>query len=301
MIDICLLGTGGMFPLPERALTALYVRHQGNAVLIDCGEGTQTAMRSAGLRFKAIDAILITHFHADHISGLPGLLLTIGNEGRTEPMHMYGPKGLEKTVNALRTIVPELPFELCFHEFQEDGRDTFCCAGLEITSFPVNHGIPCYGFRLNLNRAGKFDPAKARERGVPQKLWGRLQKGESLEGFAPEDVLGAPRKGLRLMYSTDSRPVPAMEELGRDADLMILEGMFGDPEKQARAEASGHMMMQEAAYLAALTQSRELWLTHFSPANMTPEDYAQDVQEIFPNTVIGQGGLKKTLMFADEA
>ncbi len=299
MIDICLLGTGGMFPLPERALTALYVRHQGKALLIDCGEGTQTAIRSAALRFKPIDAILITHFHADHISGLPGLLLTIGNEGRTEPLHLYGPEGLEKTVTSLRAIVPELPFELVFHEFREDQQDTFRCADLEITSFPVDHGIPCYGFVMNLNRPGKFDPVKAREKGVPQKLWGRLQKGEALEGFTPGDVLGAPRKGIRLLYSTDSRPVPAMTELGQEADLMILEGMFGDPEKQARAEASHHMMMQEAAVIASQVQAKELWLTHFSPANMTPEEYAQDVQNRFPNTVIGQGGLKKTLSFAD--
>ncbi len=299
MIDVCLLGTGGMFPLPERALTALYVRYQSNAILIDCGEGTQTAMRSAALRFKSIDAILITHFHADHISGLPGLLLTIGNEGRTEPLHLYGPEGLEGVVNSLRAIVPELPFELRFHEFTWGVTEKFSCAGLELTVFPANHGIPCLGYRLELNRPGKFDPVKAREKGIPQRLWKYLQKGEAMEGFAPEDVLGPPRKGLRILYSTDSRPVADMEELGKDADLMILEGMFGDPEKQARAEESHHMMMQEAATLAAKTQAKELWLTHFSPANMNPEEYAKDVQSIFANTIIGKGGLKKTLVFTD--
>ncbi len=300
MIDVCLLGTGGMFPLPERALTALYVRHQGKAVLIDCGEGTQTAIRSAQLRFKPIDAILITHFHADHISGLPGLLLTIGNEGRTEPLEIYGPQGLERVVTALRAIVPELPFSIVFHELKENDRETFSCTGLEITAFPVDHGMPCYGFQMNLNRAGKFDPRKAKERGVPQKLWKYLQQGQSLEGYTPEEVLGPARKGLRLLYSTDTRPVPAMTELGQEADLLILEGMFGEPEKQARAEESHHMMMQEAAAIASQVQAKELWLTHFSPANMTPEIFAQDMEAIFSNTVIGQGGLKKTLLFAEE-
>ncbi len=298
MIDLCLLGAGGMYPLPERALTSLYVRTGGKALLIDCGEGTQMEIRRAGLRFRPIDAILITHFHADHISGLPGLLLTIGNEGRTEPLEIYGPTGVAQVVQSLRVIVPELPFAIRFREF--GGQETFSCAGLAVTVFPVNHGgIPCYGFRMQLPRAGKFDPVRARALGVPQKLWGRLQKGECVDGFTPAEVLGAPRRGLRFLYATDSRPVAAMETLGMEADLLILEGMFGDPQKQARAEESHHMMMQEAAEIARRTNARELWLTHFSPANMTPEEYAADVCGIFPNTIIGQGGMKKTLTFDD--
>ena len=119
MLDICLLGTGGMMPLPNRRLTALMTRLNGSSLLIDCGEGTQVAIKEKGWSFHDIDAICFTHYHADHISGLPGLLLSMGNADRTEPVHLYGPKGLERVVNALRVIAPELPFQLIFHEYQE--------------------------------------------------------------------------------------------------------------------------------------------------------------------------------------
>lgn len=299
MMDINLLGTGGMMPLPGRALTALYVRTGSQALLIDCGEGTQTQIRTAGLRFKAIDAILITHFHADHMSGLPGLLLTLGNEGRTEPLAMYGPEGLEQTVRGLRAIVPELPFEIEYHEFGMDSCGHFTCAGLDVDVFPADHGIPCLGYRMELKRGGKFDPKRAKEKGIPVQLWSRLQKGECVEGFRPEDVLGEARKGLSVLYSTDTRPVPAIEEYGKDADLLILEGMFGDHDKQERAEASHHMMMQEAAQIAKRVNAAELWLTHFSPATPNPAEFTEELSGIFANTVIGSDCMGKTLQFAD--
>jgi len=298
MIDVTLLGTGGMLPLPGRSLTSLYVRHDGRAILIDCGEGTQTAIRQNSLRFKNIEGILITHFHADHMSGLPGLLLTLGNEARTEPLHMYGPTGLEQVVTSLRVIAPELPYEIIFHEYGEETAEV-SLAGLTVTLFPVDHGIPCLGYRMALPRPGKFDARKAKALGVPMPLWGRLQKGESIDGFTPADVLGEPRKGIRVLYSTDTRPVPAIEEYGKDADLMILEGMFGEHEKQERAGTSCHMMMQEAATLAAKTNVRELWLTHYSPATPEPKLFEAELKGIFENTVIAKDGQTVTLQFRD--
>ncbi len=296
MLDVCLLGTGGMFPLPGRALTSLYVRCKGHALLIDCGEGTQTAIRAAGLRFKPIDAILITHFHADHISGLPGLLLTMGNEGRTDPLLMFGPDGLENVVNSLRVIVPQLPFEVLFSTVSQCR--SFSCAGLRIDAFEVDHGTAaCLGYSINLDRMAKFDPDQARANGVPIKLWGRLQRGETADGYSPKDVLGAPRRGIHLLYATDSRPVPAMEQYARQADLLILEGMYGEAEKQERALESSHMTMQEAACIAKKVCAHELWLTHFSPATPEPELFSDEIQAIFPNSVIGQDGMKKTLTF----
>lgn len=299
MIDITLLGSGGMYPLPDRALTSLYVRFDGRAVLVDCGEGTQIQMRAAGLRFKPIEAILITHFHADHMAGLPGLLLTLGNEGRTEPLTMYGPVGLEKTVNGLRAIFPELPYEIQFQEFGMEADAHVSVIGLDVDIFPADHGIDCLGYCFNLNRPGKFDPQAAKAKGIPQKLWGRLQKGECIDGFTPADVLGAPRKGIRILYCTDTRPVSGIETYGKYADLMILEGMFGEHDKQARAEASHHMMMQEAATLAAKTNARQLWLTHYSPANPEPEQFEEELKTIFENTVIAKDGQSMTLQFRD--
>jgi len=299
MIDITLLGTGGMYPLPDRALTSLYIRYDGRAILIDCGEGTQIQMRKYGLRFKPIEAIFITHFHADHMAGLPGLLLTLGNEGRTEPLTMYGPVGLEKTVNSLRAIFPELPYEIQFREFGMEEDAHVNVIGLDVDIFPADHGIDCLGCCFNLNRPGRFDPQAAKAKGIPQKLWGRLQKGENMDGFTPSDVLGAPRKGIRFLYCTDTRPVPAIEEYGRDAELLILEGMFGEADKQARAETSHHMMMQEAAALAAKATARQLWLTHYSPANPEPEVFEKELKEIFENTVIAKDGQTVTLQFRD--
>lgn len=299
MLDVCLLGTGGMMPLPERALTSLYVRCNGKAVLIDCGEGTQIAIRQSGLRFKPIDAILITHFHADHISGLPGLLLTLGNEGRTEPVHMYGPVGLERVVGSLRVIVGELPFEIVYHELTAGQVTDFSCGELEAAAIPMDHGMPCFGYRLDLNRPGRFDPVRARERGVPVTLWSRLQKGQALDGFVPEDVLGEPRPGLRLVYATDSRPVPSLTELSANADLLVLEGMFGEPEKLGRAVEARHMLMQEAAAIAAEAGAKQLLLTHFSPANPEPEMFLEELRGIFPATVIGTDGYCIQLRFPE--
>ena len=299
MIDVCLLGTGGMLPLPQRALTSLYVRHNGHALLIDCGEGTQVALRAASMRFKPIDAILLTHFHADHIAGLPGLLLTMGNEGRTAPITIYGPAGLSGIVDALRVIAPEIPFVIYYQELSPDVPTAFSCIGLQVQAFPLEHRVPCLGYGFTLPRGGRFSAQRAREKGILVRLWSRLQRGETVEGFGPEDVMSAPRRGLKLLYATDTRPVPAIEEYGREADLLILEGIFGEAKKQERAETTCHMMMREAAELARQAGARELWLTHFSPAMPHPEEYAEELWEIFPHTGVGQDGLFKTLRFAD--
>ena len=298
MIDVCLLGTGGMMPLPNRFLTSLYVRTNGRALLVDCGEGTQTAIRAANLRFKPIQTLLLTHYHADHVSGLPGLLLTLGNEDRRMPLDMYGPPGLARVVNALSVIVPELPSGINCHEIS--GKAEFEASGLQVTAFEADHGMPCLSYAFNLPRPGKFDVEKARAAGVPLQLWGRLQNGESVQGFTPAQVLGAPRRGLRLVYSTDTRPLPEAITQGQEADLMILEGMFGGSEKDERALLTHHSTMNESARLAREAHAKRLWFTHFSPANPHPEEYAQEVEEVFPGAVISTDGQKLTLRFENE-
>jgi ribonuclease Z len=180
MLDLCLLGTGGMMPLPYRRLTALMMRYNGSSLLIDCGEGTQVAIRERGWSFHDIDVVCITHFHGDHISGLPGLLLSMGNADRTEPLTIVGPKGLERTVNALRVIAPELPFEIKFIEIA-DAVTELNLFGYRINAFKVNHRVTCYGYSVMIDRAGKFDPEKAAANNVPMKAWSRLQKGQTVE------------------------------------------------------------------------------------------------------------------------
>ena len=179
MLDVCLLGTGGMMPLPYRWLTSLMMRYNGSSILIDCGEGTQIAIKEKGWSFKPIDVICFTHFHGDHISGLPGLLLTMGNADRQEPLTLIGPKGLERVVNALRIIAPELPFELRFMEITE-AQQTFEMEGYRIRAFRVNHNVTCYGYTIEIDRAGRFDVERAASHEIPQKFWRFLQKGETI-------------------------------------------------------------------------------------------------------------------------
>ena len=300
MIDVCLLGCGGVMPLPDRALTSLYVLSaSGHGILIDCGEGTQMAIRYAKRKFSKIDAILFTHFHADHISGLPGLLLTLGIEGRTEPLIIHGPIGLSDTVTSLRTIAPDLPFEIIFVEHPTDECGRFSVFDMDLNVFPLKHSVPCLGYKVTLRRSPKFNADRARELNVPVEYWHVLQKGESVGGFDPCDVLGEPRRGISLLYATDTRPTPDIERYGKDTDLIILEGMFGEADKEERAKLTGHMMMKEAAETAARVGSRELWITHISPATPDPESYLDELRAIFKNTVLGKDRLSKALRFDD--
>ena len=292
MLDICLLGSGGMMPLPYRWLTALMVRYNGSSLLIDCGEGTQVAVKEKGWSFKPIDVICFTHYHGDHISGLPGLLLTMGNAERTEPLTLIGPKGLERVVNALRVIAPELPFPIIYKEINGNEETFELADGYRLKAFRVNHGILCYGYTLELDRAGKFQLQKAMEQEIPKQYWSRLQKGETITDeqavYTPDMVLGPPRKGIKLTYCTDTRPVPAIVENASGSDLFICEGMYGEKDKDAKAREHKHMTFYEAAKLARDAQVGEMWLTHYSPSLTRPEEYMDDVRKIFPAAKAGK-------------
>lgn len=304
MLDVCLLGCGGMMPLPYRWLTSLMVRYNGSTIMIDCGEGTQIAVREKGWSFKPIDVICFTHYHGDHISGLPGLLLTMGNAERTEPLTLIGPRGLERVVNSLRVIAPELPFELRFLEIQKP-LEIFELCGLRITAYKVNHNVLCYGYAMEIDRAGKFDIDRAREQDIPIQLWSRLQKGETIRQddgrvFTPDMVLGKPRKGIKLAYCTDTRPTRSIVENAKDADLFICEGMYGEPDKEAKAMEHKHMTFAEAAHLAKDANVRELWLTHYSPSLTRPEEFLGNARKIFANTQAGKDGKTVELRYGDE-
>ena len=303
MLDICLLGTGGMMPLPYRWLTSLMARYNGTSILIDCGEGTQIAMKEKGWSPKPIDVICFTHFHADHISGLPGMLLTMGNAERTEPLLLVGPKGLTKVVNALRVIAPELPFEIRCQELTEP-QQTIAFDGFHINAYKVNHNVSCYGYSIVVDRIGMFDAQRAMSLEIPRNYWNRLQKGETIEAdgktFTPDMVLGPPRKGLKVTYCTDTRPTESIAENAKDSDLFICEGMYGEPEKKQKAKEYKHMTFYEAAELARKAQVKEMWLTHYSPSLMRPEEYMAEVRKIFPNSIAAKDGRSVDLMFEEE-
>ncbi len=302
MLDVCLLGCGGMMPLPYRWLTSLMARYNGSSLLIDCGEGTQIAIKEKGWTFKPIDVICFTHYHGDHISGLPGLLLTMGNAERTKPLKLIGPKGLERVVNALRTIAPELPFPIEFHEIDRTSQ-VFEMEGYRLRAFRVNHNVLCYGYTMEIDRAGKFDPQRALAQEIPQKLWKHLQRGETIEAdgrvFTPDMVLGPARKGIKWTYTTDTRPTNSIRENAKDSDLFICEGMYGEKDKQEKAVEHKHMMFYEAAALAKEANVQEMWLTHYSPSLNRPEEYMDEVRRIFPRAKAGKDGMSAEIKFID--
>ena len=302
MLDVCLVGTGGMMPLPRRWLNALMTRYNGSSLLIDCGEGTQVAIKEKGWSFKPIDVICFTHYHGDHISGLPGLLLTMGNADRTEPLTLVGPKGLERVVNALRVIAPELPFEIKFIEITQP-EQVIELNGYRITAFKVNHNVLCYGYTLEILRQGKFSAERAKEQDIPLKYWNPLQKGQTIEAdgitYTPEMVLGPARKGIRLTYTTDTRPTESILRNAKESDLFICEGMYGENDKADKARGYKHMTFREAAVLARDARVKEMWLTHYSPSLVRPDEFMDKVREIFPNAYPGKDGKSLELNFEE--
>ena len=311
MLDVCLMGCGGSIPKPDRWLSSLLVRHGGTTLIIDCGEGTQLAMKEAGFVAGKISLILITHFHADHVSGLPGMLLSMANEGRTEPVTIAGPKGCSRIVSSLCVIAQGLPFQVTVYEFPNTGgvlpdylfpQGTNSGVPMTLTAFPAKHSMPTLGYRISLPRAGKFDPEKAKAAGIPVRLWGALQRGETVEHegvlLTPDMVLGEARRGLDVSYVTDSRPTDTILSSVADSDLFICEGMFGD-DKAERARKSRHMTAREAATLARDAGVRALWLTHYSPSMPSPDECLKEAREVYPETLAGYDGMMKTMMFEE--
>jgi ribonuclease Z len=280
----------------------MLVRCNGRMILVDCGEGTQIPFRQAGWGVVNLDAILFTHYHADHIAGLPGLLLTLQNAGRKEPLVLIGPKGIEHVVKSLTVIAQHLRFQLQ-------------CISLDHLEFPhtlgefvidyqyVDHNVKCVAYSLSIPRVGKFDVEKAKKNKVPLKAWNQLQKGVPLEMdgvvYSPEMVLGEDRKGIKLSYCTDSRPLKELETFVQDSDLFICEGMYGDIESMAKAHEKKHMTFFEAATIAKAGMVKELWLTHFSPSLNYPWEYIDSAKRVFENTVVGKDLMKKTLIFEE--
>lgn len=247
--------------------------------------------------------ICFTHYHADHISGLPGLLLTMGNAERTEPLTLIGPKGLVRVVSALRVIAPELPFDIhCIELTQPEEKMEIC--GYHITAFRVNHNVTCYGYSIEIKRGGKFDAARAKEQGIPLQYWNPLQKGQTIEAdgkiYTPDMVLGPVRKGIKLTYTTDTRPVRTIAEHAKDSDLFICEGMYGEQDKEEKAKAHKHMTFQEAALLAKEAQVKELWLTHYSPSLVRPEEALVEAAKVFPNAIAARDRQSVELQFEEE-
>ena len=300
MIDLLLLGNGAMVPLPSRPLSALQMRVNGSLVLFDCGEGTQVQMRKFHWGFRNLDAICLSHLHADHVAGLPGLFHTVANAGRTDPMHVYGPTGTIAVVQGLRVIAEWLPFDMVIHEL-DDG-DTFdVLPGVRASVRLGDHRIPCLGWRIDIDRAPAFQPDIARDLGVPQTEWGALQRGEPISVgdrvVQPNDVLGPPRPGVSFAFTTDTRVTPSLRDLVTDVDLLVCESTYGVDADGDKAETWGHMTLPQACAFAASARAKALWLTHFGGTIAYPPALAPAAEALFPATTIGQPGLTTTLAF----
>ena len=216
---------------------------------------------------------------------------------------LIGPKGLSRVVNALRVIAPELPFEINMIELNGQ-QEHLSIKGYEIDAFRVNHAVTCYGYTISIPRIGKFNADKAKELGIPCRIWNKLQHGQEIEyegiTYTPDMVMGAPRKGIKLTYCTDTRPVQAIVDNAKNSDLFICEGMYGEKDKESKAKEYKHMTFYEAAELAKNADVKEMWLTHYSPSLIRPADYVGNIKNIFKNVRAAKDGQSVTLNFEDE-
>lgn len=291
MINLCLLGCGGSVPQPERSLTSLLLNIKGSRILIDCGEGTQVSMKQVGWGFKNIDIICLTHFHLDHILGLPGLLLTIANSDRRKDIKIIGPVGLSKVIDAFKIFFTYLPFNLNIIECNGTNNSIFETDDFNISTLSLDHSVNCIGYSIDVKRKRKFEVKKAESNGVPKEIWKDLQNGKTKtldeKVFTSEMVLGEERKGIKISYITDTRPIREIESFVKGSNLFICEGMYGDENDINKAKENKHMTFSEAANIAKNANVKELWLTHFSPSMEDENLYLNNAKNVFKNTKLG--------------
>lgn len=270
-MSVVFLGTSSGQPTTVRGLSCVSLTRRGEIFLFDCGEGSQTQFRRAGLRFGRVAGIFITHMHGDHVTGLPGLLMSLQVTGRTEPLRMIGPRNLEAYIaSSLRYLESGLGFPL--HITEHDTAETVLSTDdYTVRVEPLEHRIPAIGYRFEERDApGPFDVAEAVRRGVTDsRLYGVLQRGNDIvldDGtmVRARDVVGTSRRGKRFAYCTDTRPCEASARLGHEVDFMVHEATFGD-DRAASAAVSGHSTASQAAQVGAAARARRLVLTHFSP------------------------------------
>lgn len=301
MIDIAFLGNGSMMPLPNRWLSSILLRVDGELTLLDCGEGTQIPWRVLGWGFKRVSTICLSHNHADHVAGLPGVLHAIAIADRTQPVTILGPMGTRHVVNGLRAIAPDLPFEVRVADLA--GGDEWETRRMRMSVVDGDHRIRSLIVRFDVPRKPEFMADLAEWAGVPRHLWSVLSDGLDVEwesgSTLAADFLGPPRPGLSVGFMTDTRPTSSAIELLQGVDLLIAEGTYGDEADLENAIRNMHMTFREAAEVARAAGVRELILTHFSQKLAEPAQWLDNARSVFPNASIAETGKTLSLNFRD--
>ena len=304
MLSITLLGTGAACPSVERNVAALAIAREGETLIFDCGEGTQRQMMRYGVSF-AFREIFFTHYHADHMLGVTGLMRTMGLQDRTLPVTLYGPRGATKILGAAIGLgIERNRFPIDIVELQPGDRirrDDY-----DILVFPTDHRIDTVGYAVaEHTRLGRFNPERARELGVPEgPMWGRLHRGETVElpdgrRVGPAELVGTPRQGRTVVYTGDTRPSLGVVEVSRGADLLVHDSTFGEEERD-RAVETGHSTAAQAAEVAREAGVRRLVLTHISPRyNRDAPELLAEARAVFPESIVARDGLTIDVPFAD--
>ncbi len=315
MVEVTMLGNAGAVPLPERALTSCVLTLDGRSVLIDCGEGTQTAARKLGVNLMRVDVIAITHYHGDHVFGIPGLIQSLNLGERTRPLYITGPVRDGGSVRqefamllalAGKTTFEIIPVEtpaegLVLHDILPDWPDM-----ARLRAFPTDHRVVSCGYSFELGRRGRFFPEKAEALGVPKVLWKKLQNGENVEfsekdgGIVcvrPEEVMGERRRGIKVAFSGDTRYCRTLAEGAKDADLLICESTYGTDDQAETAWEYGHMTFSQAGLTAKQAKAERLWLTHFSQRISDPSEFLDNARAFFPGAEAGFDGKSAVLEF----
>jgi ribonuclease Z len=292
-MEVFVLGTGGMMPLPGRSLTSILLRREGELLLFDCGEGTQVSLRRLNLRWKKISVVFVSHTHADHVTGIPGIMMLSSQVEREEPLYVIGPPRIREYVEASRRILDMyINYEIIVQEVWGEGV-VYEGGGYRVRSFPLSHSKPCLAYALEEEkRPGVFRPERAQELGVPRgPLWSVLQSGApvQVEGreVRPEQVMGQPRPGRKVSYLTDTTLVPGSAGFVAGSDLLICEGMFAE-ELAKDALDKKHLTARQAAQIAREGGVKRLGLIHYSPRYTERELKAllREAREVFPNAFL---------------
>jgi len=306
-LEAFILGCGGMMPLPYRHLTSVLLRREGDLFLFDGGEGTQVSLRKLNLKWKKINAIFVSHTHADHVTGIPGLLMLSSQVDRDEPLYIYGPPKIAEYIDSSRKVLDMyINYEIVVKEIREPGI-VYEGEDFHVRAFPLQHTKTCVGYTLEENqRPGAFNPERARELGVPcGPLWSRLQSGETVKAedgsdVRPDEVLGSSRKGRKFSYVTDTRYIPSIADEVSGSDLLVCEGMFENGLVDTAVEKK-HMTAGQAGLIARDAGVKKMALIHYSP-RYTDNDLKillAEAREVFPQTILSKDRMVLPIEYED--